>query len=635
MSYNIYTSHLKILNDAYKNGLEDNPETIYSDIKLKVPLRRHQHAVINKMNSFEIELTQGKKINSSLLFSKYGILGDSVGVGKTLMVLGHITSNLANKNNYQFSEINTKSNSNCYSYETPEIRDLSNAGCLVIVPHTLFRQWADEIETKTNLKTFLLKTRRNVNDPQFLNKICSHDIILVSNTLFKEVYIRTIDSHIRWKRIYIDEADSIELVSYHIRDFPNYYTNFIWFITASFINILFPTNYSLFLSSLYVQRFFETNEIDSEFRELIEHNLQSHSQSLRLYLSNKSIRFLNNIVNADHPLRGNLVIRCKKPFINQSIELPQLFSRVIMCKPSASHRIIYDAIDANVRQYMNAGDTKSALEYLGVKTETNSSLIQIVTENKLKELQRLQQTYEFKQNLEYSSEQAKENSLKHLQEKIDSVKEQIEDLKKRVENYKEEICPICYDDFDDPIITNCCSRVFCGLCLLQSYSRNPSCPLCRASINIKNLKKISLNDDENIVVSNIEEDINAPKKKIDSFFEIIEQNPKAKFLVFSRYDNSFLDILDICVKKNLIAKELKGTKDSIAKLLDEFKKGNVNILLMNTLQMGAGLNITEASHVILLHAMNHEEEKQILGRAYRVGRKNELHFIKLLYPNET
>ena len=73
----------------------------------------------------------------------------------------------------------------------------------------------------------------------------------------------------------------------------------------------------------------------------------------------------------------------------------------------------------------------------------------------------------------------------------------------------------------------------------------------------------------------------------------------------------------------------------IASTLNNFKEGNINILVMNTLQMGAGLNITEATHVILLHAMNHEEEKQILGRAYRVGRTNELHFIKLLYPGET
>ena len=72
----------------------------------------------------------------------------------------------------------------------------------------------------------------------------------------------------------------------------------------------------------------------------------------------------------------------------------------------------------------------------------------------------------------------------------------------------------------------------------------------------------------------------------------------------------------------------------IASMLNNFKEGKVNVLLMNTIQMGAGLNITEASHVILLHSMTHEEEKQILGRAYRVGRDKELYFMKLLYPDE-
>jgi SNF2 family DNA or RNA helicase len=171
------------------------------------------------------------------------------------------------------------------------------------------------------------------------------------------------------------------------------------------------------------------------------------------------------------------------------------------------------------------------------------------------------------------------------------------------------------------------------MCILQSLARNTSCPLCRTLVNPSSLKKITT---ENIVVanrSNIEEK-NQPKKKIDSFFDILEKNPKGKFLVFSRYDNSFLEIIDGCKTRNLITKELKGTKDTIAATLNSFRDGKVNILLMNTIQMGAGLNITEATHVILLHSMTHEEEKQILGRAYRVGRKNELHFIKLLYPDE-
>jgi len=252
----------------------------------------------------------------------------------------------------------------------------------------------------------------------------------------------------------------------------------------------------------------------------------------------------------------------------------------------------------------------------------------------VKELERLEKTYEFKQSLEYSSPQVKEAALKNLQEKIDQMKEQIDSLKKRIENYKEEICAICYDDFNNPLITSCCSRVFCALCILQSLSRSSICPMCRATINPNSLKKISNNsEEENTVVSSqIDSDI---KKKIDTFFDILKENPKGKFLVFSRFDNSFIEIMDKCRLENLTAKELKGSKDTIASLLEQFKKGSINILCLNTLQMGAGLNITEATHVILLHAMNHEEEKQILGRAYRVGRKNELHFIKLLYENET
>jgi SNF2 family DNA or RNA helicase len=32
--------------------------------------------------------------------------------------------------------------------------------------------------------------------------------------------------------------------------------------------------------------------------------------------------------------------------------------------------------------------------------------------------------------------------------------------------------------------------------------------------------------------------------------------------------------------------------------------------------------------------MNHEEEKQILGRAYRIGRTSPLTMVRLLHPDE-
>lgn len=628
----IYKNHLNTIHDSFANSLEDNPEKIYTPYnELKVPLRRHQNAVIEQMNYYEDILFKGLSVNSSTLFSKYAILGDTVGVGKTLMVLGHIASILKEKNQRNFLEFNKESNKTFYSLEKNTITDLSNAGCLIVVPHTLFRQWAEEIKTKTSLKTLLLKTRRNVDDPQFLKNIIDNDVTLVSNTLLKEVYIKTTDNKIRWKRIYIDEADTIEITSTWIRGIANEYTNFIWFISASYINLLFPNTYSIYLSSAIMARYLENSSLNSEFRTFAEKNMEQYVNSVRLQVSVRSTRFLNEIINGSHPLRGNLVIRCKKSFIDQSIQLPQLFSQIIRCKQSISHQIVYDIINGNVRQLLNAGDIKSALDTLGVKTENNSSIVQAVTEQKVKELERLEKTYEFKQGLEYASESAKESSLKNLQDKINQVKEQIKSLKERVENYKEEICPICYDEPNSAVITNCCSRVFCAMCILQSLSRNPTCPLCRGGINPSSLKKISI---ENEIIDTPIIDENEPKKKLEAFTEILEKNPNGKFLVFSRYDNSFIEVLEKCKEKNLVVKELKGSKDMIASVLTNFKEGKVNCLLMNTLQMGAGLNITEATHVILLHAMNHEEEKQILGRAYRVGRTNELHFIKLLYPDE-
>jgi SNF2 family DNA or RNA helicase len=79
---------------------------------------------------------------------------------------------------------------------------------------------------------------------------------------------------------------------------------------------------------------------------------------------------------------------------------------------------------------------------------------------------------------------------------------------------------------------------------------------------------------------------------------------------------------------------LNGNKDVIAHTLAEFKDGSIRVLLLDSRNAAAGLNIPSATHVILLHKMLHEEEKQILGRAYRLGREGPLNFIKLLHERE-
>lgn len=622
---------LNILQSIYNNSLEDDETKIYQNIpNINVSLRRHQSAVIDQMIYYEDKFKDGLNINNNTLYSKYAVLGDNVGVGKTLMVLGHIAS-LPQKENRVFTQLDKDSSKNFYSLIKKSVSDLSDVGCLIIVPHTLFRQWQSEIETKTKLKLFPLKTKKTVWSDTFMSKVQKADIVLVSNTLYKDLYLRAEELKLQWKRTYIDEADTIELVSSYLRKEAN--TKFTWLITASFINIIFPLDHALYLSNNSIQLFKQTNQLHKEFENFLQKAPSVYNSTLQIRLYIRSGKFFSDILNGLHPLRGNSVIRCSKDFIDKSITLPQLITLNILCKPSLYHTLIHDVINNEVKQYLNAGDIKSALEHLGVKTESNTNLIEAVNENKVKELDRLQKTYDFKQSLEYSSQQIKENALKNLKEKIEHIQEQIKSFKERVENYKEDVCPICYDEPNDPLITSCCTRIFCAMCILQSLSRNMSCPLCRTDINPSLLKKLTT---ENIIVENSkqQEKPDEPKKKLDTFMAILKENPTGKFLVFSRYDNSFIEVINACNTANITTKELKGSKDVIASTLNHFKQGDIQCLLMNTIQMGAGLNITDATHVILLHSMTHEEEKQILGRAYRLGRSKELYFIRLLHPDE-
>jgi len=123
-------------------------------------------------------------------------------------------------------------------------------------------------------------------------------------------------------------------------------------------------------------------------------------------------------------------------------------------------------------------------------------------------------------------------------------------------------------------------------------------------------------------------------KKQDALLQLMKENPEGRFLVFSRFDNPFETIETAVQDLGIKVKHVKGNKDAVASTLRSFESGSLRCLLLNSKYGGAGLNITSATHVILLHAMTHEEEKQVLGRAYRIGRKGALTFIKLLHKEE-
>ena len=81
------------------------------------------------------------------------------------------------------------------------------------------------------------------------------------------------------------------------------------------------------------------------------------------------------------------------------------------------------------------------------------------------------------------------------------------------------------------------------------------------------------------------------------------------------------------------ATEIKGTTSTMNKILENFKNGNLRVILLNTNHAGSGIDISFASDIVIYHKM-YDQKIQAIGRAYRVGRKEELIVHNLLYEDE-
>lgn len=631
-SMSLYYPHrsFALMADTLERGIDST--AALADVppnSLKVSLRAHQQAVLAAMEKSERELVSGMQCAGETLYSSYGILGDSVGVGKSLMVLAHIARLAVLPPLQNMKTLGANSSNKMFSIKSEDLGDVSGAGSLIVVPHTLFRQWSDYIKKQTNLTHLIVDKKKAVAQDNFAESVMNAQVVLISNTQYKEFSVWQRDNKILWKRVFIDESDTIHLVN----GYPRPEALFTWFITASWINMIFPNE------SMYIQ---QQNLITNVYSEgapyaILKPYFSELMRSGRPYnymrFTMTSYNFFREVLNTSHRLRGRLVIKCSDEFVQQSISLPVLYRSNITCVAPIHQQIVADVVPADIQQLLHGGDVTGAIAALGVKSEDTTSLIEAVTLNLKKELQRLKATYDFKAGLEYSTAASKETALKSLEDKMKGREEAIKNIQERIEGFKKEICPICYDEPSQAMVTPCCSRIFCGQCILSCRARSPACPMCRTEFKIVQLKKIVLEKEETEIVEEAEPE--GPKeKKADALLRLFKENPTGKFLVFSRYDNPFTTMEESITGLGVTVKQLKGNKDAVASTLRQFQGGDVRCLLLNSHYAGSGLNITAATHVVLLHAMTHEEEKQILGRAYRMGRTEPLHFIRLLHSDE-
>ncbi|NXF76887.1 SHPRH ligase, partial [Sclerurus mexicanus] len=193
-----------------------------------------------------------------------------------------------------------------------------------------------------------------------------------------------------------------------------------------------------------------------------------------------------------------------------------------------------------------------------------------------------------------------------------------------------EPCPICARQLGRQWAVLTCGHCFCNECIaiiIQQYSvgtRRSSikCAICRQTTSHKEISYVFTAE-----AANQEDDIpvkGSHSTKVEAVVRTLKRiqfkDPGAKALVFSTWQ----DVLDIISKalydNNMIFSQINGIS-KFQENLSAFKYDpNINILLLPLHTGSNGLNIIEATHVLLVEPiLNPAHELQAIGRVHRIG----------------
>jgi SNF2 family DNA or RNA helicase len=617
--------------------MADQPEWI------RTPLLAHQRTSLAAALGLEVA-KEGIPVSSlpgeehgGTFFTRYGILGDRVGSGKSLVALALLKQPLPSSNYTQYL---TRSNGRGHedtavgllrqrSQETSAIgiplRSVKTA--LLLFPHALMSQWEDYVTQDTSLKILFLKKRKDAADPQLFAKLEEYDGVAVSATMWKEFETSHPLHTVLWSRLIIDEADSISvsILSEHVN------ARFTWLISASWMNLVFANGLFLNLG--------HHGPLETTPPSVIR-NIHTHRIGDYLNLNGVKNTFLRNlcgdcyvtdyntsVLNPALYQASRLVIHNSEDFIRQSFDIPDILHRRILCATPHTVRVLNDIISPEMMERLHAGDTGGVLDMLGMTAKKADDVVHAVTESILKERDQVQKVYDFKKTLDYSSAQVKQQAMDQLETKLMRLQSRIDAIANRLNHVEDQTCPICFCSVTSPAMTPCCRNLFCFGCICETLKRRSICPLCRETI--QDIQSIQV-----IGETKPAEPVSRPMTKQETFRAFLRDTPDAKVLMFSGYDASFTDLSSVLETDGISHATLAGSNARISRLLKDFESGKYRVLFLNARNMGAGLNIQPATHVVLYHRMAIETQNQIIGRAVRLGRTAPLTVLHLLHGNE-
>ena len=569
---------------------------IYNIPNINIKLISDNQGKILNMDSNNISI----KING-------GILSDEVGLGKTFSMLSLIAEQL----------------------------NINNPPTLILCPPRLCSQWIEEMNKTYDFKYKLIRDIRQFRKcsvEEYNNNdiiILSYNFILSKNyqlLMEEEPEKETLLHKFKWERIILDEGHE--------------YIN----------NNRKKTSQ---IMGEYLQK------IDSKYRWLCSgtpfHNIDSFKNVIN-YVTD--LEYNNEMRHEKENLMDICFRKNTKDSVGEQVCIPKPIITTEFLNMSGLERMIYDsALNDNNKKIELCNHIMVSEEHLNILGNKPLSLDEIhekMTLHYKKKIEKYRKRIEnFTEQLDKLNKNPIDN-LNIIEEKTLKLEETKTKLVEVTAKYnifnglenkikEEETCPICMEDLDSLTKTlTPCGHLFCSTCIneIHSHSNGNSkikCAMCRNKYDISETV---------IIKGNMEENNNGPtlgtkiEHLINSVKDIINEDNTKKIIVFSQWDNMLKLISKIFKEYEINHIFINGSINTVSAKIRKFKiENDINVVLMSSDKSPSGLNLTEATTIILLDTLNTTKEEsqiieeQAIGRAVRIGQKEQVKVKRFIMRN--
>lgn len=578
----------------------------------RIQLKLHQLALLKRCMEFEREdivLRTG-----GIMRTNVGILGDKVGSGKSFVMLALLLMQMEEKHRLA---VNPTVRSHGLSKVTITIPASSSfvKTSMLVVPHNLCVQWEGYIASfcPDEFKCVVVRKHSQMVKLFEDDNVHSMDLLVVTNTFYNMFTSELRRRHIKLSRVIYDEADSLRVPGCICVD-----AVFSWFVTASYPNLLVPQG-----SHSY--------EYINGRREVVVNmmGIRNNGYVKGLFLD------MQRTMDA-----SVLVVKSADAFVRRSMNMVDYVMEMVRCKTPMSILVLNGVVDRNIIECLSAGDVSSAIQHVTNKN-TEENIVGVLVHKLHMELHNLESTIEFMTTrMRYESDVARDQAIASTTKKKNDVMDKIQHIRTRVA--ETETCCICYDALSNKTVSPCCSNAYCFKCISLWVHRSHTCPLCKGALGQKDLMVVD-NDAAatNVATTSSDADVEAPLDKVETLEKIVSaglhsdaDGERRKYLIFSSFENTFIKVTVMLDRLRIPYSFLKGNVNTVRSIVDRYKTGDLDVLLINTSHYGSGLNLENTTDIVMFHKFDSEIEKQVIGRAQRGGRANALKVWYLMYENE-